>query len=141
MLWIKACHIIAVVCWFAGLFYLPRLFVYHAASTDPKVCKQFKVMEWRLFYYITTPAAILTVIFGWWMIFLNYSHYEHLMWLHIKLCLVLVLLAFHGACWRWLHAFRNDTNKHSERFYRIANEVPTVLLIIITLLAVVQPTL
>ena len=142
MLWLKAFHLIFVICWFAGLFYLPRLYVYHAetASTDINTINKFKIMEWKLFWYITTPAAILTGIFGWAVIFTNYSYYENLMWLHIKLSLVLLLYIFNIYLGKLLFDFKHNKNKHRHKFYRYLNEVPTVLLIIIVILAVVQPS-
>jgi protoporphyrinogen IX oxidase len=139
MLWFKAFHIISLICWFAGLFYLPRLYVYHADTSDQATLSKFKIMEWKLYWYITTPAAILTGIFGWAIIFTNYAYYEQLMWLHIKLSLVLVLYIFHIYLGKLLFDFRNDKNKHSQKFYRLLNEVPTVLLVVIVILAVVQP--
>ena len=141
MLWFKAFHIIFVICWFAGLFYLPRLYVYHAQTNNSatKTIETFKIMEWKLFWYITTPAAILTGLFGWAVIFTNYHYYEHLNWLHIKLILVLVLYGFHFYLGKLLIDFRYNKNKHSHKFYRYLNEIPSALLVIIVLLAVIQP--
>ncbi|MBP9726182.1 MAG: protoporphyrinogen oxidase HemJ [Gammaproteobacteria bacterium] len=138
MLWFKALHIISMVCWFAGLFYLPRLYVYHANSTDI-MQKQFKIMEWRLFWYIMTPAAVLTGLFGWCIIFTNYHYYETMNWLHIKLILVLLLAIYHVYLAKLLFQFRCNQATHSEKFYRYLNEVPTIFLIAIVLLAVIQP--
>ncbi len=139
MLWFKALHIIAMVCWFAGLFYLPRIYVYHAKTQDLNMQIQFKIMEWRLFWYITTPAAILTAIFGWSIIFTHYNYYEQLNWLHVKLILVLLLAIYHVYLGKLLLDFKNNNNVHSEKFYRYLNEVPTVFLIAIVLLAVIKP--
>lgn len=141
MLWFKALHIIFMVCWFAGLFYLPRLYVYHSktALTDINTITKFKAMEWKLFWYITTPAAILTGIFGWAIILTNYTYYESLMWLHIKLSLVLVLYIFNIYLGKLLFNFKYNKNTHSHKFYRYLNEIPTILLISIVLLAVIQP--
>lgn len=137
-LWVRALHIIAMVAWMAGLLYLPRLYVYHAkAEVGSAMSEQFKIMEYRLLKYITTPAMIVTIILG-----LALVHYIGLNaggWLHAKITLVLVLAGFHGALAKWRKDFANDANKHSEKFYRIANEVPTVLLIAIVILAVVKP--
>ena len=138
MLWFKALHIISMVCWFAGLFYLPRLYVYHANSTDI-MQKQFKIMEWRLFWYIMTPAAVLTGLFGWCIIFTNYHYYETMNWLHVKLILVLLLAIYHVYLGKLLFQFRHNQATHSQRFYRYLNEVPTIFLIAIVLLAVIQP--
>lgn len=140
MLWIKALHIISMVCWFAGLFYLPRIFVYHASTQDPRTSETFKVMEHKLFYYIMNPSAICTAIFGFWMIFLDYDNYSHMMWLHIKLILVLVLVVFHAFCWKYLIDFKNDRNKHDHKFYRYFNEVPSIILIIVILLTILKPS-
>lgn len=139
MLWFKALHIIAMVCWFAGLFYLPRLYVYHSATQDLKIHEQLKIMEWRLFWYITTPAAVLTGIFGWLIIFTNYHYYEAMNWLHIKLILVLILFIYHVYLGKLLFDFKRDRILHTEKFYRYLNEVPTVFLIAIVLLAVIRP--
>jgi putative membrane protein len=127
-----------MVCWFAGLFYLPRLYVYHANSTDV-MQKQFKIMEWRLFWYIMTPAAVLTGLFGWCIIFTNYHYYEMMNWLHIKLILVLLLAIYHVYLGKLLFQLRRNQATHSQRFYRYLNEVPTIFLIAIVLLAVIQP--
>lgn len=141
MLWFKALHIISMVCWFAGLFYLPRLYVYHASTTEQNIHDKFKIMEWRLYWYISTPAAILTGIFGWAVIFTNYHYYEHLMWLHIKLVLVLLLYIFHIYLGKLLFAFRREENTHGHKFYRRLNEIPTVALLAIVFLAVLQPAI
>ncbi|MEX0617971.1 MAG: protoporphyrinogen oxidase HemJ [Pseudohongiellaceae bacterium] len=139
MLWVKAFHIIAVICWFAGLFYLPRLFVYHAMSEDGISIERFKVMEYKLFWAITTPSAIATVVLGVWLLVLNPGYYLASGWMYGKLALVLVLLAYHGLCWRLLLRFRNDANAHSHRFYRGFNEFPVLLLVGIVILVVVKP--
>ena len=139
MLWIKAFHVIAMVTWFAGLFYLPRLFVYHTQVNDEAGNQRFKVMEKKLFYYITTPGGILTSLFGLWLLTFNYDAYSHMMWLHVKLLLVACLWLFHFYCSFLLHAFKNDKNKHTEKFYRIINEVPTVILITVIILVYVKP--
>ncbi len=139
MLWFKAFHVIAIVCWFAGLFYLPRLYVYHAAKPQGEINQQFKIMEHRLYYYITTPAGIATVLFGLALWLPNYDSYRHAMWLHIKLILVLLLIIYHGYCGYLLHRFKQDNNPFSERFYRYFNEVPTVILIAVVLLTFLKP--
>lgn len=139
MLWFKAFHIITMVCWFAGLFYLPRLYVYHATTQDLNTQAQFKIMEWRLFWYITTPAAVLTGIFGWSIILTNYHYYETMNWLHVKLICVLLLALYHLYLGKVLFDFRNNKNKHTQRFYRYLNEIPTAFLIVIVLLAILKP--
>ncbi len=138
LLWVKAFHVIFMVMWFAGLFYLPRLFVYHAASSDKVSLERFKVMEWRLYWCITTPGAILTTLFGLTLMFARHHYYVHAMWLHIKLALVLGLWIYHAYLVLLLRDFAADNNQHSERFYRIINEVPTLFLISIVILAVVK---
>lgn len=139
MLWIKALHLIFMVTWFAGLFYLPRLFVYHALSNDSISIERFKVMERKLYYGIMTPGAVLTILFGIWLITYNPIAYAQAGWLHTKLLLVLLLIIFHIYCGKLYHTFKNNRNKHSHKFYRWINEIPTVLLVIIVILAVVKP--
>lgn len=140
MLWIKAFHLIAVIAWFAGLFYLPRLFVYHANTEDPISIDRFKIMERRLFFGIMTPAAIVALLLGLVMLFdYAWSAYKSMGWLHLKLTLVVLLFGYHYYCWVCLKHFRDDTNRHSQRFYRFFNEVPTLFLIVITVAAVVKP--
>ena len=136
MLWLKALHIVFMVTWFAGLFYLPRLFVYHAQSTDRVSLERFKVMERKLFFGIMTPGAILTIGFGMWL-WLGYGFYGG--WLHAKLALVGVLVLYHLYCGKLLFDFRHDRNRHGHVFYRWLNELPVVLLIAIVLLVELQP--
>lgn len=139
MLWLKACHIISMVCWFAGIFYLPRIFVYHANTKDPATSETFKIMEWKLYFYITTPAALLTALFGWWMIFTNYDYYSQLMWLHVKLILVLSLAIYHVYLGKVLLDFRKDKNTHGHVFYRWLNEYPTLVLVTVVILTILRP--
>ena len=136
MLWIKAFHIVFVVTWFAGLFYLPRLFVYHAMATDAAGMERFKIMERKLFYGIMTPGAMLTVASGVWL-WLGYGFSGG--WLHAKLALVAVLIVYHVYCGKLMIAFRHDRNRHGHVFYRWLNELPTVLLVAIVVLVVVKP--
>lgn len=138
MLYIKAFHIIAMVAWFAGLFYLPRLFVYHAASNDKISLERFKLMEHRLYYFIMCPAAVITTMLGFWMLSYNSSYYLHANWMHIKLGLVLFLWLYHCYCGYWVKQFSLDHNTHSMKFYRIINEIPTLFLIAIVLLVVLK---
>ena len=137
MLWLKAFHIVFVVTWFAGLFYLPRLFVYHAVATDAPSRERFVVMEKRLFG-IMTVGATLTACFGLAML-LAAPAYLHMSWLHAKLTLVALLIAYHVWCRQLMIALREGTDTHSQRWYRLFNEVPSVLLIAIVILAVVKP--
>lgn len=137
MLWLKALHIIFVVTWFAGLFYLPRLFVYHADAADRVSIERFKVMERRLFA-IMSIGAILAVIFGLTMI-VSAPAYLKLGWLHAKLTLVALLIAYHLWCWKLLRDFAAERNAHSARWYRLFNEAPSLLLFGIVILAVVKP--
>ena len=139
MLWIKAFHIIFMVAWFCGLFYLPRLFVYHADSTDLISKERFKIMEKKLFYFIMTPGALLTIFFGFWIISYNPAGYLQMTWLQIKLGLVLLLVLYHIYLGKLLHDFRQNNNRHGHVFYRWLNEVPTIFLILIVILAVVKP--
>ncbi len=140
MLWLKALHLIFMVTWFAGLFYLPRLFVYHAMTDDKIGQDRFKIMERKLFFGIMTPGMILTLLFGIWML-VNYAwaSYSQQLWLPIKLALILVLVAYHIYCGKLLFDFRKDNNQHSHVFYRWLNEVPVVMLIAVVLLAVLKP--
>ena len=140
MLWVKALHVITLVTWFAGLFYLPRLFVYHAMSSDEISIDRFKVMERKLFYGIMTPGAILTIALGIWMLWdYAWQTYSTMLWLHIKLALVAVLLAYHGWCWKLLQDFKHNRNRHSHVWYRWFNEAPVLLLVAIVILAIVKP--
>jgi protoporphyrinogen IX oxidase len=138
MIWLKAWHVIFMVTWFAGLFYLPRLFVYHAKATDAEGVARFKVMERRLFILMTLGAA-LTAVFGSWMIALDPLYFLSLGWLRTKLVLVALLFAYHAYSFRLLRDFACDRNRHSARWYRYYNEVPSALLIAIVLLAIVKP--
>lgn len=136
---ILAFHIIFMVAWFAGLFYLPRLFVYHAASEDQISIDRFKIMEKKLFYFIMTPAAILTTVFGVWLLTFNAHFYLQAGWMHAKLLLVILLWLYHIYCGKLVSDFKHDRNRFSTRFYRIFNEIPTLLLIGIVILVVVKP--
>jgi protoporphyrinogen IX oxidase len=141
--WIKAFHIIAVIAWMAGMLYLPRLFVYHCAAEKGSVQSEtFKVMERRLLRAIINPAMIATWLFGLWLAWLGPdSRYGWFAspWLWAKIALVLALSAVHGLLARWRKDFAADRNRHSQRFYRIINEIPTVLMILIVLLVVLKP--
>jgi putative membrane protein len=136
MLWLKALHIIFVVAWFAGLFYLPRLFVYHAQATDAASSERFKVMERKLYRGIMTPAMVLVVAsgLGLWLGFGIHGG-----WLYAKLVLVLLLLAYHFWMARLMRDFARDANRRSHVYYRWVNELPTLLLAAIVILVVVKP--
>ncbi len=141
MLWLKSFHIIAMVCWFAGLFYLPRLFVYHAMSEDRASRDRFVVMERKLFWGITTPAAAATLLFGVWLLLGNIGYFLAWWWMWAKLALVALLLAFHGLCWVHMRALRDGSNTRSHAYFRVFNELPVVLLVAITILIVVKPAI
>jgi putative membrane protein len=136
MLWVKALHVIFMVTWFAGLFYLPRLFVYHAQSADPVSIERFKVMERKLFFGIMTPGALLTIAFGVWL-WLGWGFAGG--WLHAKIALVAVLVAYHAWCAKLLADFKHDRNTHSHLWFRWFNEFPALVLIAIVILVVVKP--
>lgn len=136
MLWIKALHIIFMVTWFAGLFYLPRLFVYHAMASDATSIERFKIMERKLYYGIMAPGAVLTIGFGSWL-WLGYGIGGG--WLHAKLALVAILIAYHLYCGKLLADFKHDRNRRSHVFYRWLNEFPVLILVATVMLVVVKP--
>jgi putative membrane protein len=137
-LWIKAFHIIAVIAWMAGMLYLPRLFVYHVgAEPGSQQSETFKVMERRLLNFIMTPAMAVTWLLGIYLML--ESHAFAAGWFHAKFALVIVLSALHGLFSRWTVAFAFDRNRHTAKFFRIVNEIPTLLMIAIVILAVVKP--
>jgi putative membrane protein len=137
MLWLKALHVVFVVTWFAGLFYLPRLYVYHTATTDAPGLARFVVMERRLFF-IMSVGALLAVLFGAAMIIAAPAYLEQ-SWLRAKLLLVALLVVYHFWCYRLMLALRTGVNPHSQRWYRWFNELPGLLLLAIVILAVVKP--
>ncbi len=139
MLWIKAFHIISVITWFAALFYLPRLFVYHAMSDDKVSIERFKVMERKLYRGIMMPSMVLAVVLGAWMVIDAWTFYQTQDWLHAKLTLVVPLIAYHFYCGRLLQTFKQDNNTHSHVFYRWFNEFPVLMLVLIIILVVVKP--
>jgi putative membrane protein len=139
MAWVEAFHIISVICWFAGIFYLPRLFVYHAMSEDQISKDRFVVMERKLYRGIMTPAAIATVIFGGWMIASAPDFYLKQGWLHAKLTLVVLLIIYHISCGWFIARFREERNTHSHVFFRYFNEAPVFILIGVVILVVVKP--
>jgi len=139
MLWLKALHLITMVCWFAGLFYLPRLFVYHAMSEDEISRERFKIMERKLYRGIMTPAMIATVIFGGTMIAMNPDYYFSALWMQLKLGLLLLLIIYHFACGKFRKDFAEDKVDKNHIFFRWFNEVPVIFLIAIIFLAVLKP--
>ena len=138
MLWIMAFHIIFLVCWFSGIFYLPRLFVYHAMTKDEAGNARFKTMERKL-YRFTTPFGIIATALGIWLITLNPEYYMKQMWFHIKLGLVILLWIYHLWCGYTVKVFANDNNKKSHVYYRVLNELPVFLLFAIVILVTVKP--
>jgi len=137
VLWIKSLHIVFMVTWFAGLFYLPRLFVYHAEASDPISIARFKTMERKLFAGIMTPSAVLTCVFGSWL-WLGYGITGG--WLMAKLALIAVLIAHHIWLYFLMRDFRQDRNRHSHVFYRWINEIPAApILFLVVILVVVKP--
>ncbi|MEM8833843.1 MAG: protoporphyrinogen oxidase HemJ [Pseudomonadota bacterium] len=138
-LWIQALHIIAVMSWMAGMLYLPRLFVYHAQSKErSEQSETFKVMERRLLKFIINPAMLLTFIFGGLMLWVNPALFSE-PWMHAKLAAIFLLAGVHGMFSKWQRNFEFDLNTKSAKFYKIWNEVPTVLMIIIVIMAVAKP--
>ena len=136
----KSLHLIAVVSWLAGLLYLPRIFVYHVENKEKKIVTDvFEVMEKRLFFYIMRPAMVFTWIFGLILIYLNGLEILSQLWMQIKIVLVILLSAYNDYLGRCLVSFKNLTNTKSAKFFRIINEIPTVILIIVVFLAIFKP--
>ncbi len=139
ILWLKALHIFFMVAWFAGIFYLPRLFVYHAEATEQNVRDQFKIMERRLWFFVT-PFAVLTLVFGLALIHVyGMAWFKASGWLHIKLALVLAIYGYHFYLYKLVKQFARDENTRSSKFYRFLNEAPVLVLLSIVILAVVKP--
>ena len=138
-LWIKAFHVFFVISWMAGMLYLPRLFVYHTQTTPgtPEY-ERFSIMERRLMRGIMLPSVVLALVFGIAMLTIDPSLLQQ-GWLHVKLTGVVVLLVLHHLCMRWRRAFAEGRNQHSERFFRIANEIPALLLLVIVVMVIVRP--
>ncbi len=137
--WIKAFHIISVVAWFAALFYLPRLFVYHSMAEDEIGKERFKVMERKLLRAIANPAMISTYIFGIWMVYLNWGFYKTQTWFWVKMSLVLILTVYHHMCVRYFKKFRDDIVPANHLFFRVFNEIPVFILVGIVIMVVVRP--
>jgi len=139
ILWIKALHVFFMVAWFAGIFYLPRLFVNHAETNSVDIAQHLKGMEKRLLYFIT-PFAMLTVLLGLVLIYIyGYAWFIAATWLHIKLTLVILLLIYHGYCFKLVNDFEQDNNTRSGKFYRIFNELPVLIQLAVIILAYVKP--
>ena len=139
MLWLVAFHVIFVIIWFAGLFYLPRLYVYHAMCEDEPGKERFKVMERKL-YIMTNIGAVGTALFGLWLLFAYaYDSYANTVWLWVKLVFVVILYAFHGYCGRLLRDFREGVNIRGHKFYRMVNEIPTIPLLVVVIMVIVKP--
>ena len=138
MLWVKAFHIIAVICWFAVLFYLPRLFVYHAQAEDKTSIERFKIMERKLLRGIGHPSMIATLVLGAWTASYAWDYYISATWFWIKLFLVLILVIYHHVCVYHYRKFRDDVNTKSHVYFRWFNELPVLLLIAIVILVVVK---
>lgn len=139
MLWLKAFHLIAIICWFAALFYLPRLFVYHAMSEDHTSRERFKIMERKLYRGIGTPSLIATVALGLWLSAGNWDYYRASGWYWLKMALVAVLIVYHLVSGHYLKQFRDERCQRSHVFFRWFNELPVLLLVGIVILAVVKP--
>ncbi len=138
-LWLKALHIIAMVCWFAGLFYLPRLFVYHAMSDDLPSRERFCIMERKLYRGIMTPSMTATFLFGLALLKMNPMLFATGIWLHVKLILVVILAGYHFLCGIQLRRFASGQNSHGHVFFRWFNEIPVLFLLAIVILVVVKP--
>lgn len=138
-LWLKAFHLMAVICWFAGIFYLPSLFVYHAMAEDQVSRERFKIMERKLYRGIMNPSMIVTVVLGLWMLISHWDLYKTQGWMHAKLALVILLIGYHHMCLAHLKKFAADANTKSHRFFRVFNEIPVLLLVGIVILVVVKP--
>jgi putative membrane protein len=137
-LWIKALHIVSIVCWFAGLFYLPRLFVYHAQSEDAVSRDRFSLMERKLYRGIMGPAMIATFVFGIWLVMLSPGWMSQ-GWMHAKLTLVVLLTGYHHVCGAQVKRFARGENKRSHVFFRWFNEIPVLILLAVVILVVVKP--
>ncbi len=139
MLWVKAAHLLFVIFWFAGIFYLPRLFVYHSMATDRISIERFKIMERKLYRGIMTPSAVIALLLGVWLLAASWDAFARAGWMHAKLALVAVLIGYHAYCGFIIATFARDENRKSHRFYRWFNEAPLLILVGIVLLVVVKP--
>lgn len=139
MLWVKALHIIFMVTWFSGLFYLPRLYVYHAMSSDNISSERFKIMERKLYYGIMMPGMVFTLIFGIWLLANHFDYYMQMTWFLLKLACVVFAIIYHFYLGYLYKQFKHDRNQHGHVYYRWLNEVPVLFLVGITILVVVRP--
>jgi len=138
MLWLKSLHLFFVVSWFAGIFYLPRIFVNLAASEDQAITAQLVGMAERLYRFMSIPA-VLSAVFGFWILFLYWPAYREAQWMHAKLVLVILLVAYHLFCGRVVASFRSGSNRRSHVFYRWFNELPVLILLGVVILVIVRP--
>ena len=138
-LWLKVLHIISVITWFAGIFYLPRLFVYHATTEDEISNERFKVMEDKLYRLIMTPSMVVTLALGFWMLAFGWSALHVSLWIWIKISLVALLVGYHLHCGKVIKDFAADRQNRSERFFRVYNELPVFVLIPVVILVVIKP--
>jgi putative membrane protein len=139
MEWVKAAHVISVIAWMAGMLYLPRLYVYHAEAQQGSIQSEtFKIMERRLYRGIINPAMIMTFVFGIWMIWAGLVDWS-MIWPWVKAAAVLAMAGFHGLLGRWRRDFAEDRNTRPAKFYRMVNEVPTLLMIVIVIMVVAKP--
>lgn len=136
--WVRAMHVVFMVCWFAGLFYLPRLFVNHAQVEDTPTFERLGEMERRLYRFVT-PFAWLTAGFGLWLLWAGWEHYRSAGWMHAKLALAVLLIAYHIVCGRFVRAFAENRNVHGHRFFRWFNELPVLVLFGVVILVFVKP--
>lgn len=139
MLWLKALHIISIICWMAALFYLPRLFVYHAMSADAASRERFQVMERKLYRGIATPSMLASLIFGFWTASYQWQYLASSPWFHLKLLLVVGLVIYHLYCRRFMQKLATEQDCHSHIFYRWFNEAPVLLMVPIVFLVVLKP--
>ena len=138
-LFLIAFHVFFAFAWFAGLFYLPRLFVYHSKVSDRPGCARFEIMEHRLFFYIMTPSAILTTLLGFIIMYSRFNLFAFAGWMHVKIVCVILVWMFHMYCFLILRGFKRVFSLHGTMFYRVFNEIPTLLLIIILIMIIVRP--
>ena len=137
--WVLAFHLMAVICWFAALFYLPRLFVYHAMAEDAVSIERFKIMERKLYRGIANPSMIATVILGLWLVYLNPQAYISQGWFHLKTLLVIVLIGYQHICLAHMKKLANDSNNKTHVYFRFFNEVPVLFMVAIVILVIVKP--
>lgn len=138
-LWLKAFHIVAVICWFAGIFYLPRLFIYHAATDDNIGRERFQTMESKLYRFIMNPSMVVTLVLGVWLLIERWQAYQTHLWMWLKVALVIGLVGYHHYCLKIMRQLAAGENPHSDKFLRIYNEIPVLILIAIVILVVVKP--